>query len=185
MADRKLFENLALPHLDALYRAAFGLCGRRARAEDLVQATCLKAFERFDSFKPGSNCKAWLLRILRNTWIDELRHIKVVGTQLELQEHLLADKPAEAPAAWSDVEELLELEHFADPEVIRALGELPEDQRLTLLLVDVEQLSHDEAADVLDVPTGTVKSRASRARAAMREKLAEFARDRGFAGGRK
>jgi len=185
MADRELFESLALPHLDALYRAALSLCGQRAGAEDLVQAACLKAFERFESFQAGSNCKAWLLRILRNTWIDELRRRKVAGTQLELWEHLAAEPQTRVQAAWTDAEELLEMEAFADPEVIRALGELPADQRLTLLLVDVEQFSHDEAAEVLDVPTGTVKSRASRARAAMRDKLAQYARDRGFTGRRK
>ncbi len=79
MADRDKFESIALPYLDTLYRAAVALCGREENAEDLVQATYLKALQRFELFRPGTNCRAWLLRILRNTWIDQLRHMKVVG----------------------------------------------------------------------------------------------------------
>ncbi len=70
------FEEIALPYLNAVYRAAVALCGRRQEADDLVQDTFLKAFERFELFQPGTNCKAWLLQILRNTWIDRLRRKK-------------------------------------------------------------------------------------------------------------
>ena len=74
MADKSEFETIAVVHLDAVYRAAVALCGRQDDGRDLVQATYLKALERFDSFQPGTNCRAWLMRILRNTWIDEIRH---------------------------------------------------------------------------------------------------------------
>ena len=156
MADRKLFEKIAMPHLDAVYRAAVALCGSRSQADDLAQATFLKACQRFDSFQVNTNCKAWLLRILRNTWIDELRHRRVVGTELPLDEQLLGGEQDEQPEDWPEPDDLLEV--FADEQIIRALQELPDDQRLTLYLVDVEQLSQAEAADVLDVAVGTVKS---------------------------
>lgn len=184
MAEKAQFEALALPHMESVYRAAVALSGRRQDAEELVQATFLKAIERFDSFTAGTNCKAWLLRILRNTWFDELRHRKVVGTTLPVDEGRIAAEAAapdgEPETTWADAEDLLE--NFSDEQVIRALGELPDEQRLTLYLVDVEDLSHDEAAGILGVAVGTIKSRTSRARGALKRKLQAHARDLGFIG---
>ena len=180
MADRKDFERIALPELSAVYRTAFALCGRGEPAEDLVQATMVKALERFETFRPGTNCKAWLLRILRNTWIDDLRHRKVAGPAVSLDEELLA-APVESEPDWAaglaDV-----LEHFGDPEIIAALAELPEAHRLTVYLVDVEQLTQEEVAEITGVAVGTVKSRTSRARSVLRVKLLDHARDLGLAG---
>lgn len=168
------FEQTALPHLDSVYRAAVALCGRRDEAEDLAQATFLKALERFDTFEPGTNCRAWLLQILRHIWIDKLRHKKVAGTPVPLDEALVADvaPPPGAPG----------LESFSDEQVIEALKHLPEDQRLTLFLVDVEQLSQAETAQITGVAVGTVKSRASRARSQLRKLLMAYAQDMGFTG---
>lgn len=178
MADRSDFENVAMAHLDAVYRAAFALCGRAVEAEDLAQETLAKAFERFESFRPGTNCKAWLLRILRNTWIDELRHRKIVGPQVPVDEAVLAEPEHIAEAVWTNAEDVLE--NFSDEDVIRALKQLPGDQRLTLFLVDVEQLSQEEVAEIMDVAVGTVKSRSCRARTLLRKKLLVHARDLGF-----
>lgn len=185
MADRKDFATLALPHLDAVYRAAVALAGRRADADDLVQTAYAKALERFDSFEPGTNCRAWLLRIVRNTWVDELRHRKHVGTPASIEAvepSAPPPGPPEAPWPPSAAGAVGVLETFSDDQVLRALADLPEDQRLTLLLVDVEGLSQDEAADVLHVPPGTIKSRTSRARSALRDKLMAHAKDLGLLG---
>ena len=178
MADRSEFENAAMPYVDAVYRTAFALCGRQEKAEDLAQDTFTKALERFDSFQIGTNCKAWLLRILRNTWIDELRHRKIVGPRLSLDEALLAETPREEETAWTNAADILE--NFSDEDVIRAMKQLPDEQRLTLFLVDVEQLDHEEVAAIMDVAVGTVKSRSSRARSALRAKLLAHAKDLGL-----
>lgn len=182
MADKNNFESVAMPHLDAVYRAAVALCRHGPEAEDLVQMTYAKALERFDSFEPGSNCRAWLLQILRNTWIDELRHRKVVGTVVSIDEGqpAIADPPHPEETVWTNARDVLE--NFSDDEVRRALGELPDDQRLTLFLVDVEGLSQEEAAQVTGVPEGTVKSRTSRARETLKRKLMAYARDLGLLG---
>lgn len=194
--QKREFERAALPLLDNVYRAAVALCSDSARAEDLTQATFLKAFESFGLFRAGTNCKAWLLRILRNTWIDQLRHTQIAGTQVSLDEELLPAAPQDAGAATAPSADesiakayLIQanpaeiLEKFGDTQIIRALQQLPEDQRLAVYLVDVEGLTLEEAAEICDAPTGTIKSRASRARAALREKLESLARDLGLAGG--
>jgi RNA polymerase sigma-70 factor (ECF subfamily) len=182
MAEKKNFESIAMPHLDAVYRAAVALCRHGQEAEDLVQMTYAKALERFDSFQPGSNCRAWLLQILRNTWIDELRHRKVVGTTVSIEEGqpAIAEPPHAKEAVWTNAKDVLE--NFSDDKVRRALGELPDDQRLTLFLVDVEGISQEEVAQITGVPAGTVKSRTSRAREALKQKLMAHARDLGLLG---
>jgi RNA polymerase sigma-70 factor (ECF subfamily) len=180
MADRQDFEKVALVHMDAVFRTAVALCGAADQAEDLTQQTFLKAWTRFSSFKAGTNCRAWLLRITRNLWIDQLRHRKVTGSVLPLDEHLVAKPDAPETTTWTDAADLLE--NFSDAEVIAALAGLPDDQRLTLFLVDVERMSQEQVARVLGVAVGTVKSRTSRARAALKEKLASHAKDLGLAG---
>ncbi len=167
-----------MPYTDAVYRTAFALSGRGETAEDLTQDTFAKALDRFDSFQLGTNCKAWLLRILRNTWIDELRHRKVAGPQVSVDETVLpAPEPAEE-TVWANAEDVLE--NFTDEDVIRAMRQLPDEQRLTVFLVDVEQLPHEQVAEIMDVAIGTVKSRSHRARTALRQKLSAHARDLGF-----
>jgi len=176
--DTKTFKEIALPYLDAVYRAAVALCGQRQEADDLVQDTFLKAFERFESFQVDTNCKAWLLRILRNTWIDRLRKRKIAGQMLPLEEEIIAEKTYDNETIWSNAEDLIE--NFSDEQIIKALSELPEDQRLTLFLIDVEQLSQKEVAEIMGVATGTVKSRTSRGRAVLKGKLASYAKEMGF-----
>ena len=182
MADRSEFESEALAHLDALYRAAWSLCRQQAQAEDLVQATYVKALEKFGTYKPSGNCKAWLLKILRNTWFDELRHRKVVGPTAQADELPLAQAEAAEEIAWSDAADLLE--NFSDEQVIDALRELPDAQRLALFLADVEQMPLEGVAEVMGVAVGTIKSRTSRARAALKGKLRAHAEDLGLTGRR-
>jgi RNA polymerase sigma-70 factor (ECF subfamily) len=178
MGRRSEFEEIAMVHLDAVYRAAFAICSGKDMVEDLVQTTFLKAFERFGSFKKGTNCKAWLLQILRYTWIDQLRRRKFIEQSLPFDEELIAGAPHSDEIVWSDARDLLE--NFSDEEVIRTLKELPDEQRLALFLIDVEQLSQEEVAKIMDVAVGTVKSRTSRARAALKEKLLFYAKEKGF-----
>jgi RNA polymerase sigma-70 factor (ECF subfamily) len=174
------FEKVALPHLDVVYRAAVALCGQRHKADDLVQETFLRAFERFESFQLGTNCKAWLLQILRNIWIDQLRKKKIAGQALPLEEQIIAEKSRDNEIVWSNAEDLME--NFSDEQVIKALSELPEDQRLTLFLIDVEQLSQRDVAQITGVPAGTVKSRTSRGRAALKGRLTSYAKEMGLRG---
>ena len=164
MRTRTRFEALALPHLTMVYRLACQLAGPD-RADDLVQETFLRAWAHFHQFDPHTNCRAWLCRILRNTWISEWRK-----TRLEL------------PVA--DVDEAA-AEYTWEPEAIRsdlsvdmawALGQLPETYRWAVLLADVEELTYQEMAEELGVPLGTVMSRLARARAALRAALEPKAR---------
>ena len=178
MAHRADFEKTALPQMDAVYRAAVALCGRREHAEDLVQTTFTKALASFGSFEEGTNCKAWLLQILRRTWLDELRHLRVAGPALPIDEVQLAARDCDPEP--TDLDPAAILESFSDEQVIAALLDLPEDQRMSLFLTDVAGLSGDEAAEIMDVPVGTIKSRTCRARAALRRALASHAKDMGF-----
>jgi RNA polymerase sigma-70 factor (ECF subfamily) len=183
MESPERFEQIALPHLDSVYRAAVAVCGRTDEAEDLAQSTFLKAFEGFDMFQPGTNCKAWLLQIMRNLWIDRLRHRRIAGTTVPLDETLAAAPSEVGTVPWSDTRDLLE--NFSDEQVIHALQRLPEDQRLTLYLTDVEQLSQQEVAEITGTAVGTVKSRTSRARNELKNHLQAYAREMGFTGRRR
>ena len=170
-------------HFDPVYRGAFALCAKADTADDLVQTTFLKAFERFESFQSGTNCKAWLMQILRNIWIDRLRHNKFAAQQIPFDEELIADRLHENEIVWSNAQDMME--NFSDEQVIRALQELGANQRLTLFLADVEGFSQNDIARITDVEIGTVKSRISRARAQLKKKLAFYADQRGLTGGQR
>jgi RNA polymerase sigma-70 factor (ECF subfamily) len=159
-------------------RVAQFLSRNRPTAEDLAQETLLKAFGALDQFRDGTNVKAWLLRILRNTWCDRNRMTAARPAEVSLRE--LSSEPetrneAGAPQAGSDPRAILE--GFSDERVIEALQAIPQEMRWTLLLVDVQGLTLEETAEVLQVPTGTIKSRAHRGRQLLREKLLPFARE--------
>lgn len=179
----KSFEEVALPHLNSVYRAAVALCGKPDVADDLVQVTFLKAMEKFGSFKSGTNCKAWLLTILRNSWIDELRHKRYDNYSVQLDENMLEGPSQTEGSTWTNAEDLLG--NFSDEQIIKALGQLPDDQRLTLFLVDVEQYRQSDVAKITGVAVGTVKSRTSRARGTLRQQLEKFSKDMGYSRGEK
>lgn len=179
----KSFEETALPHLNSVYRAAVAICGKPDVADDLVQVTFLKAMEKFGSFKSGTNCKAWLLTILRNSWIDELRHKKYDNYSVQLDENMVEEQSQTVESTWTDAEDLLE--NFSDEQIIKALGQLPDDQRLTLFLIDVEQYSQDDVASITGVAVGTVKSRTSRARGILKQQLERYSKDMGYSRGEK
>ena len=143
-----------MPHLPALYRLARQLAGTD-RADDLVQDTYLRAWKHFDRFEPGTNCRAWLCRILRNVWITDWRR-----TRLELPVADVEEVRAEPYYDWEGM--LLGVHMSADMEW--ALQQLPDQYRWAVLLNDVEELTYQEIADVMDCPIGTVMSRVNRGR---------------------
>jgi RNA polymerase sigma-70 factor (ECF subfamily) len=193
MAHDRLTESQAekvkqtvWPLLPALLRTAQYLAGSAQEAEDLVQETVLKAMTAIDRFEPGTSAKAWLLTILRRTHIDRMRASQRRVRPLSLDAEEGIDPPARPDenagvfdSRWDKPEMILE--GFEDAEVIAALKELPDEVRWTLLLVDVEDMDHQQAALVLDVPEGTIKSRAFRGRGMLRDRLFELARQRGLA----
>jgi RNA polymerase sigma-70 factor (ECF subfamily) len=177
----KRFYALVWPFRADVLRTARMLTRHHAEADDLAQETLLKAFSALDSFREGTDMRAWLLRILRNTRIDKLRSKAREAGNVSLDAAEI-DPPAaddsgaiDDDEAWQDPQRVLEA--FSDHQIIVALRELPEEIRFTLLLVDVQQLDHAEAASILEVPVGTIKSRAHRGRAMLREKLLPHAKE--------
>jgi len=171
----KLFYDLVWPQRAFVLRASRVLVANAHDAEDLAQETLMKAFRAIDSFHPGSNIRAWLMTILRNARIDRLRAAGASSQALSLDD-LELDPPARADSdeVWFQPQDILGA--FSDEQIIEALGDLPEEIRWTLLLVDVEQWDQREAAALLGVPVGTIKSRTHRGRAMLREALRPLAR---------
>lgn len=162
------------PHLPHVLRVAQILTGNTADAEDLAQDTMMKALAAIDQFREGTDARKWLTTILRNVRIDRLRSrgTAVNDVSLEQLDIDVEDRStAVSDPRWEQPQELLE--SFSDAQVIDAMQRVPEEIRWTLLLVDVEGLDHAEAAKVLDVPVGTIKSRAHRGRAMLRASLSE------------
>src|SRR6476659_5561737 len=173
-----------MEHMPSLYSAAMRMTRNPADAEDLVQETYLKAYRGFGSFQEGTNLKAWLYRILTNTFINSYRAKKRRPEQTELDEvedlylsRRLGGLEA-AQASRSAEEEVLD--HFTDDQVKQALESLPEAFRMAVLLADVEGFSYKEIAEILDIPIGTVMSRLHRGRKALQKRLYDFAVQRGL-----
>ena len=174
---RAAFEREALVHLDAVYRVALRLSGNAADAEDLVQETMLKAYRAWNQFQPGTNAKAWLLTILRNSFINEYRrrarHPETVDVDTIEPFAVFEDIQDEDPQGTF-------FDRIVDDEVLRAIDQLPEAFRETVMLSDVEGLRYEEIARVQGVPVGTVKSRLFRARRMLQAKLYRYAVDMGY-----
>ena len=172
--ESSLFEEMVTAHLDSLYRTALRLTGRAQDAEDLVQETYLRAWRSLHTYRPGTNPKAWLFRILHNAHIDRYRaSTRAVQTVDELEGQDPAFVVHETPE--SEV-----LAGVMDAEVRQALMALPEVFRTCLILADLEGFSYQEIADILGIPRGTVMSRLFRGRRAMRRSLAEYGREHGY-----
>jgi RNA polymerase sigma-70 factor (ECF subfamily) len=171
------FVRDVLPLVDQLYRAARRYTRSAADAEDLVQETMVKAYAGFHNFNAGTNVRAWLFRILTNTWISSYR-----TAQRRVDEVLAADvTDVQQNAAGGQSAELAALEAMGDEEVRDALQALPEGQRLVVYYADVEGFRYKEIAEILDVPLGTVMSRLHRGRANLRALLVDVAAVRGYA----
>jgi RNA polymerase sigma-70 factor (ECF subfamily) len=173
--DRVRFEEEALELSDQVYRVARGLVGSREEAEDLVQETYVRAFRSWDSFTPGTNLRAWLLRILTNLNIDRgRRQQRRPETQpLEEGDYFLYNKLEEQ--AGRPLEEEQVVERLSQENVVTALSAVPHDFRDVLVLVDIGEFSYADAAQILDIPIGTVMSRLHRARRILKSELAEQA----------
>lgn len=173
-AEEGLFNEMAAQHLDALYRTALRLTGRPQDAEDLVQETYLRAWRSLHTYRPGTNPKAWLFRILHNAHIDRFRaSSRTVPTVDELEGQDPAFVVHETP-------ETLVMAGLMDAEVRQALAEIPEVFRACLVLADLEGFSYQEIAEILSIPRGTVMSRLFRGRRAMRRLLTQYGRDHGY-----
>ena len=184
VADPAHFAEQAMPHMGSLYSAALRMTRNPADAEDLVQETYLKAYRAFGGFEEGTNLKAWLYRILTNTFINAYRAKKRRPEQTELDEvenlYLFRRLGGlEAVAAGRSAEEEV-LESFTDSEVKAAIEALPENFRLAVLLADVEGFSYKEIAEIMQIPIGTVMSRLHRGRKALQKALHDFGAQRGL-----
>ncbi|HQT94777.1 MAG: hypothetical protein B7Z68_07850 [Acidobacteria bacterium 21-70-11] len=160
------FENAELPYRDQLFKTALRLARSAEDAEDLLQETYLKAYRHYASFSPGTNLKAWLFKILKNTFINEYRRRKQLPAQVdfaELEETFeSAVLPTTATVTRTPEEELME--STLDGEVRRALTALPHNYKVVVLLADIEGYAYKEIADILAIPVGTVMSRLYRGR---------------------
>ena len=176
------FEEAALPFLDQLYGAALRMTRNPADAEDLVQETYLKAFAAYDSFTEGTNLRAWLYRILTNTFITGYRKRQRqpwLSSADDLSDSQLHDAEAHTSTGLRSAEAEA-LERLVDADVVDAMAALPDDFRMAVYLADVEGFSYKEIAEIMDCPVGTVMSRLHRGRRLLRGLLADYAVERGF-----
>ncbi|BDZ44304.1 ECF RNA polymerase sigma factor SigR [Naasia aerilata] len=183
---RALFEEQALPFIDQLYAAGMRMTRNPSDAQDLVQETFVKAFSAFRQYQQGTNLKAWLYRILTNTFINNYRKKQrdpYQGTIDDLEDWQLGGAESATSSRVGRSAEAEAIDHLPDSAVKDALQAVPEDFRLAVYLADVEGFSYQEIADIMKTPVGTVMSRLHRGRRLLRELLGEYARERGIAVG--
>ena len=173
--DRIRFEEEALGLSDQVYRVARHLAGSREEADDLVQETYTRAFRSWRSYQPGTNLRAWLLRILTNLNIDRGRRAQRTPPMqgLEANDYFLYDRLTESDGAPSDEERVVE--RLSQDDIVAALASVPHDFRDVIVLVDIGDFSYADAAQILDIPVGTVMSRLHRGRRILKGALAETA----------
>ena len=164
------FETEAMPHLNDLFRTALRLTGERGSAEDVLQEVYMQAWRSFDRFEAGTNCRAWLYKILFHCVSHHRRKWFRFPLLKETEEFLEANLTAPSPVA----------EQLTDGEILRALDDIPSEFRSVVLLVDVEEFAYKEVAEILAIPIGTVMSRLSRGRGLLRKRLAAVASSYGI-----
>jgi len=174
------FETTMVPYMDMLHNYAYYLAGDKELAADLLQETYLKAYRFFDKFEKGTNAKAWLYRIMRNTYINEYRRVKRIPELVQYDEHISAYRMLPIPGRDSnDLREIIDNRMF-DDDVAGAIASLPEKFKSVVVLRDIEDLPYEEIAEALEIPIGTVRSRLHRARAILFDKLKAYAQNRGY-----
>lgn len=184
MSTKEKFTSDAMQYAPQLFSTALRMTRNRSDAEDLVQETYIKGWRSFHTFQEGTNLRAWLFRIMTNTYINKYNAKKRKGTEVELDdvEELFLYKRLgsidQSQLSSSAEDQMLDL--FTDDEVKNALESLPEDFRIPVLLSDVDGFAYKEIAEMLEIPIGTVMSRLHRGRKAMQRMLYEYARDRGL-----
>jgi RNA polymerase sigma-70 factor (ECF subfamily) len=181
-ATRELFVEQAMPLIDSLYGHAMNLTRNPSDANDLVQETYMKAFAAFSSFEQGTNIKAWLHRILKNTYINAYRKAQsrpFEGALDELEDWQIGDAESRT-ATGSRSAEAEAIDHLPASSVKDALQSIPEEFRMAVFLADVEGYSYQEIADIMETPTGTVMSRLHRGRRLLRDMLREYAAEQGI-----
>jgi len=178
------FEAAAMPFVDALYNTAYRMTRNSEDAEDLVQETYLKAYKYYDKFAEGTNFKAWLFKIMKNTFINNYRKKQQTPPQsdfADIEESFESQVSDQHKRKIKDPEEEL-LTDVLDEDVQRALDELPPDYRMVVLLADLEGFSYKEIAEILEVPVGTVMSRLYRGRRLLEQEMLRYAREHGYLG---
>jgi RNA polymerase sigma-70 factor, ECF subfamily len=177
--DRIRFEEEALALSDQVYRVARHLAGSREEADDLVQETYVRAFRSWRSYQPGTNLRAWLLRILTNLNIDRGRRAQRTPPMqgLEANDYFLYDRLTESDGAPNDEERVVE--RLSQDDIVAALASVPHDFRDVIVLVDIGDFSYQDAAQILDIPIGTVMSRLHRGRRILKRELAESVLEEG------
>ncbi len=184
---RKEFEDIAMEHIDSLYSMAIRLVFNKEAAEDLVQETYLKAYRFFNTFQKGTNIKAWLFKILRNTFINKYRKTVNLPSEIfyedveSINSNLSYKQESDSGELTDTLEsKYSELGNLMEDDVKRAIDSLPIEYKEAILLSDVEELSYNDIAEITNVPIGTVKSRLNRGRKLLQKSLWEYAKDRGF-----
>lgn len=178
----KEFEREAIPHTDILYNYALRMTGNADDARDLLQETFLKAFRFWDKYEKGTNVRAWLFRIMKNTYINVYRKAVKEPDTVDYNDiqnfyNIIRENSSDA----NDLQEKL-FGHLLDDDVTKALESLPEEFRTVVILCDIEGLTYEEIAEFVECPVGTVRSRLHRGRKLLYGRLFEYAKKRGFVG---
>ena len=175
----EVFEKEFLPHIDSLYNFATFLEHDEDIAKDLLQETYLRAYKFINYYEKGTNAKAWLIRILKNTFINDYRKKSKAPIRVELEETYQQVDDSEGETQNVDLRQEV-YNNLVGDEIMSAVNALPVDYRLIILLCDVEGFKYDEIARIIDVPIGTVRSRLHRARNMLKESLKGYAEKRGY-----
>lgn len=174
------FEREAVPHMNAVFNFALRMTGDEDDANDLVQETYLKAFRFFDKFEKGTNCKAWLFRIMKNSYINDYRKAVKEPNKVDYEDVQNFYENVKSDEIDSKHYEQDAFSNLLDDEITKVLSALPEDFRTAIILSDIEGFTYEEIADFVDIPVGTVRSRLHRARKMLYAQLYDYAQDKGY-----
>jgi RNA polymerase sigma factor (sigma-70 family) len=177
---QQVFDGEFMPHINSMYNFAYRLTFDEDDAKDLVQDTYLKAYRFIDSFQQGTNAKAWLFRILKNSFINDYRKKKKEPAKVDYQEVETFYNSEDVDRQITPDLRVESLQDMMGDEISNALNALDVDFRTVIILCDLEGFKYDEMAKILDIPIGTVRSRLHRARNLLKEKLSEYAKKMGY-----